>query len=80
MSWTYLNDTTPRARKKHTCNLCDLPIAIGEIHVARRGVSDGEMITARMHTDCEKLTSGWTQDDWETYDPTEFRDEKEGGK
>ena len=75
MSWKHLSDTMPTARKKHVCMLCGLPIAAGEKHVARRGVNDGEMTTARMHIVCEAMTIGWTIDDWELHDAQMFRKE-----
>ena len=76
MGWTHLSDTRPKARKGHVCALCGLPIAVGQEHIARRGVNDGEMMTVRMHTDCELVTHDWDQDDWECcIDPHAFREE-----
>lgn len=65
MGWTHFSDTKPKARKAHVCELCGLSIAVGQEHVARRGVNDGEIMTLRMHPDCERVTQDWHQDDWE---------------
>ena len=76
MSWTHLSDTQPKARKEHVCELCALPIAVGQKHVARRGVSDGVVMTFRMHEDCERMTRDWHLDDWECgFDAVEFRND-----
>jgi len=77
MSWTHLNDTKPKARKRYRCVLCDHFIAKGEIHVARRGIGDDGPCTARMHTLCESLTHDWDYTDWECYEPGAFRQEVE---
>ena len=73
MSWTFLSDTTPIGRKTHWCILCDGMIQMGVRHVARRGISDGVPVTIRLHTECEAATKGWTTDDWEYNEPSEFR-------
>jgi hypothetical protein len=76
MCWKHLSDTMPKARKPHCCHLCGLPIAVGQVHVARRGVFEGGTITQRMHTDCEEVTHDWREDDWENFDEFGFREEK----
>lgn len=65
MTWQHLRDTTPIARKEHRCLLCALPIAVGEKHVMRAGVSDGEFSQFRMHVACEAVTQDWDEMDWE---------------
>ena len=47
----------------------------GTVHVARRGVYEGQLITARMHIECERVTvdDQWGEDFWEDNDPSEFR-------
>lgn len=74
MSWTHLSDTKPKARKRYNCELCGQPIEPGQQHVARRGVCDGDMVTARMHIYCESVTrvENWNSADWECYDEAEF--------
>ena len=72
--WVHFSDTAPRARHGHTCMLCGLPIKKGDVHVARRGASDGTAVTMRMHQVCEKLTHDWDEDDWNGSDNVhEFR-------
>lgn len=80
--WTHLEDTTPRARKPYQCYLCCGPIAIGEQHVKRAGIWEGEPISQRMHTACEKLTHKWDEGDWESFSPGDsgFREELEEAK
>lgn len=76
MGWTHLSDTTPRARKRHTCELCGMPIAIGVRHVARRGIGEDGPVTFRMHNQCDRATAGWDEYDWESaYDTLAFREE-----
>lgn len=65
MAWTHLRDTTPKARKSHVCDLCGKPIFAGEAHIYRRGIRDGEFVASRMHSQCEAVTRGWSDDDWE---------------
>lgn len=72
MSWTFLNETKPKARKEYFCILCDCKIEVGETHIARRGVGDDGPLTARMHLACELETKNWDQGDWEVNDPGEF--------
>jgi hypothetical protein len=75
VSWNHLEDTHPVARKAHRCYLCGREIAVGERHVRRTGVGEDGLWTGRMHEECEALTVGWTEDDWECHDPAEFRDD-----
>ena len=76
MSWTHLGDTWPKARKNYRCELCALPIPKAAEYVARCGVSAGELVTFRMHVDCEKVTRLWDPDDWICdIDHSEFRRE-----
>lgn len=74
MSWTHLSDTKPRAKKRHMCCLCERGIEPGAVHIARRGISDGQAITTRMHIACEALTKSWDEGDWECSDPSTFRE------
>ena len=68
-----LSQTTPRARKEHTCYLCNRPIPVGEVHVKLVGETDGDFWHMRMHTVCHKHTADWFEDDWEYHDYQEFR-------
>jgi hypothetical protein len=72
MSWTFLSESTPKARKDHSCILCDQAIPTGATHVARRGIDHDGPVTIRMHTECEAETKGWDDGDWESNDPGEF--------
>lgn len=80
--WTHFNDTRPKARKQYICSLCELPIPAETIHVARRGESEGEVATHRMHLDCEQMTQDnhWREEHWEQRDAHEFRQELEAWK
>lgn len=73
-SWRHLNDTEPRARRDHPCYLCGLPIQKGERYVCRRGVSDRELVTCRMHRECQRLSRDWDEWDWLYHEPAEFRE------
>ena len=69
MSWHHFADTKPKARKLYYCDICGENIEPGEVHVARRGVSDGRVVTSRMHLDCEMLSKRWDQMEWECHFP-----------
>jgi hypothetical protein len=69
MSWTFLGESKPVARRNYRCFICDTRILKGEKHVARRGVGDDGPTTKRFHLECEKLSSSWSQDDWECHWP-----------
>lgn len=77
MSWRHISDSEPKARKPYLCELCQTTIQSGEVHLARRGISEGEAITARMHKTCAARTRHWTEDQWECHDPVEFREAME---
>jgi hypothetical protein len=74
MSWTWLSDTKPRARKQYHCDLCGRAIEHGQEHVARRGIGDDGPVTLRMHIICCEITKlyQWTDFDFENYDEAEF--------
>lgn len=69
MSWHFLNDTTPKARKVYRCHVCYEAIEVGEYHFARRGIDEMGPHTTRMHLECEELTRTWRYDDWECHSP-----------
>lgn len=75
MSWTHLEDTRPKARKRHCCDLCGYAIPVGMVHVARRGIGDDGPCTVRMHEICEELSREWDEWGWENQDVGEFRRE-----
>ncbi len=75
MNWTHIEDTKPKARKRHFCYLCGIAIEKGQFHIARTGVESTEgFATFRMHLDCEPHTRKWNQDDWECHDASDFRE------
>jgi hypothetical protein len=73
-SWQHLGDRVlvatrgPRAR----CHLCGRVISRGHRYVVRRGVYDGRRLTFRMHLPCERLSQGWSQDDWDHFKHAQF--------
>lgn len=77
MSWTHLEDRTPKAAKTHQCELCYGTIAVGEIYRRRTGVSDGDICSFAMHEECHQVTVDhkWDECCWESQDASEFRDE-----
>lgn len=72
MSWRYLNDLTPKARKQYHCRLCGEVIEKGERHLARVGINDGRISTIRFHNKCIELTNDWTESDWESIGEGEY--------
>jgi hypothetical protein len=65
MCWTFVRESKPKARRAHTCDLCFLPISKGEVHVARVGRDSDSIFTFRMHTECEMVTRGWGEEEWD---------------
>jgi hypothetical protein len=66
MSWTHIEDSTPKAKKEYQCFLCGEVIKIGERHVRRFGYYDGDSLSSRMHVECEEESREWDQQDWES--------------
>lgn len=52
MSWTWIRDSSPRARKAQSCCICSELIPVGERHIARSGFGDDGPETVRMHNEC----------------------------
>ena len=74
MSWTHIQDTTPKARKEYECLLCGMKIPKGAVHTARSGVGDDGFDTFRMHHACEEKTRKWDAMNWECHDCMDFRE------
>jgi len=53
VSWAHLSDRHPVARKQHRCFACWTVIEVGQKHIYRVGVYDGDIQTARFHYECE---------------------------
>lgn len=73
MSWRFIKEKAVRTRKPHECRICGEEINKRKIAVARTGVSDDRILTFHMHPECDRLSSDWNQDDWETTSPGEVR-------
>ena len=69
MSWTFISETRPKARKNHNCHFCGLPIRSGTKHIARTGVGDGGFETIKMHSSCVLITQDWDFMDWDCFVP-----------
>lgn len=52
MSWTWLGETFPVARKPHQCVWCGELIQVGEKHQRYVGTMDGEFQSSRCHMEC----------------------------
>lgn len=74
MSYTTLKESTPTARKPHTCILCERDIEIGEKHRQWVGLNYGQFCDARSHVKCESFRLTLDLYDDEMPDPSEFRD------
>lgn len=72
MTWRYIEDRRPVARKKHRCYLCDRIILAGDRYVKRFGVGEDGPDSFAMHEACESLTAEWDEDNWLYHDPAEF--------
>lgn len=70
---TCITDRRRTARKEHRCLCCNQKILKGEVYHNRVGVEHGEgWVSMKMHTECEKATRGWGDDDWEVFSPGEM--------
>lgn len=65
MGWTHLSDAHPRAMKRYRCVGCWEFIEIGEQHLYRTGVLDGEIMGARWHPECEEYAFSDGDEVWE---------------
>ena len=63
MTWLHLSDSTPVARKPHRCSWCGEPIHAGDRYACSTGLWEGELITNRMHPECDAAA----QDDYDEY-------------
>lgn len=50
-----LSTETPVARKRHRCDLCDLPITPGEKYTRQTIITDGRMGTWRNCAECDDV-------------------------
>jgi hypothetical protein len=75
MSWEHLTDTTPRARTRHCCSLCDRHINPGHRYVVKTFVADGKFVRYTVHESCAHWARDWSVDEWkevERGDPAQF--------
>jgi hypothetical protein len=72
MSWTHLRDEIRKARKAHRCYLCGEIIAPQETYLVRTGSLDDEIVSCKMHPECEQQTRDWDDFDWECFSGDEF--------
>lgn len=78
--WHCLEDKIRKARKVHRCCLCGRAIDKGASYVNLKGVSEDGFVAMKMHTECERLTRDWTDQEWEEpISESEFRAELKGG-
>lgn len=50
-----MNQSTPKARKQHTCCECGLPIPVGAKYVYTWGIWDGTPDVYKQHVECHEL-------------------------
>ena len=74
MSWNHIRDTRPKAQKNYRCDLCAGTILKGEQYIRREGSDDcdKEIVTWKMHIECEEVTKSWGYEEWECHDTCEF--------
>jgi hypothetical protein len=68
----HLRDSVVKGKKEYRCAMCDEKILAGERHVVRVGVWD-DFGQFRMHLECEYETRNWSQDEWDSHEPCEFK-------
>lgn len=59
MSVTLLFESTPKARKDHTCGLCVSTIPVGTVYYQQRCAEDGPPYSWRAHTECWGLLNAY---------------------
>lgn len=68
MTAALLDDRHVRARKSHTCDLCNWPIEPGTVHRVYSVADDG-VTRCREHLECvAEAAENWTEDQWELGD------------
>lgn len=72
MSWECLESGSRITRKAHKCFFCNDLIPIGTAYDFRSGAGDG-IFTMKMHPECNKATSGWTEDEYESFSEGELK-------
>lgn len=75
MSVTILTEARRRARKRHACHLCLMPIEAGEMYRYYTYAAEGSMWTNREHEDCAEIVWHEWQMDEGPIDPQELRAE-----
>lgn len=67
MSLTIVGQHRVKARKRHNCFLCTVPILVGTEHDTWTCIGDGRPNRLRVHDDCKSyahdLIDGWTNGD-----------------
>lgn len=66
------NEPGIKARKPHTCSLCDETIQVGETYRRWTGRDSRDFYTCCYHEECDALTKldGWDYIDWESFSDT----------
>lgn len=73
---------TPKARKNHLCNFCELVISKGTVYDNQTNIFDGQIYTWKTHLECTKLADelkmydyvdeGLSGEDFQEYIKEEF--------
>lgn len=67
----FYDSSTPKARKEHTCDLCNQKIQIGEKYSRFRGKCDGDLFDIKHHLLCDRICRAyceWAGDNEYSYD------------
>lgn len=76
MSGTILHESRPRARKRHTCTLCLLPIEPGTVYRFYTFAAEGTVSTLREHDECSEIVwLDWQMEGDDPIDVDALRDE-----
>ena len=62
----FYDSSTPKAKKEHTCDLCNQRIKVGEKYSRFRGKYDGDWIDIKHHLLCDRICRAycdWANDD-----------------
>ena len=69
MSYVLMDDSTPKARKPHTCIWCGQKILKGETYRREKSIYDGHWQDHRWHLECDKAAAEHFRHGDEEFEP-----------
>jgi hypothetical protein len=57
MSWTFLSESTPVARKDHKCSWCGQPITKATRYIYSSGIWEERVVVNKTHPECDEAAA-----------------------